>query len=243
MSHITDDWVICQIWISHIIYVCLSLPPPKKSHPIYLFAFVFSPSLPTGLRRPIRCLILRDHFPQKSPTISGSFAKRDLQLKASYASSPPCTSPLLPLAFLYSNVFLDSPWPLPPCIHTHKDLEWARTSQIYNSSKRTLSEHKHNQRVWRRLSSCCGAQQRLQVLFCHELCPVLRSGSPRIFGGMVDVGGGVMVEEWDMIFEKWGLSKVVCMDELCMAKARNIDVWHDSTYWWVRHELRDMGVE
>jgi len=30
-------------------------------------------------------------FPQKSPIISGSFAKRDLQLKASYASLPPCS--------------------------------------------------------------------------------------------------------------------------------------------------------
>jgi len=29
-------------------------------------------------------------FPQKSPTISGSFADRDLQLQASYASAPPC---------------------------------------------------------------------------------------------------------------------------------------------------------
>jgi len=34
----------------------------------------------TGWPRPIGCLILIDHFPQKSPIISGSFAKRDLQL-------------------------------------------------------------------------------------------------------------------------------------------------------------------
>ena len=31
------------------------------------------------------------HFPQKSPTISGSFAERDLQLKAFYASLRPCS--------------------------------------------------------------------------------------------------------------------------------------------------------
>ena len=40
--------------------------------------------------RPIGCLIVAGLFLQYSPMISGSFAERDLQLKASYASSPPC---------------------------------------------------------------------------------------------------------------------------------------------------------
>jgi len=46
----------------------------------------------TVWRTPIGCFIFIDNFSQKSPVIRGSFAKNDLQLKASCESSPPCTS-------------------------------------------------------------------------------------------------------------------------------------------------------
>jgi len=46
----------------------------------------------TGWRNSIRCLNFICLFPQTSPIVIGSFAERILQLKASYASSPPHTT-------------------------------------------------------------------------------------------------------------------------------------------------------
>ena len=78
LSYVHDSFILVCVCVC----VCVC---------VHMYTCRFLTLYHTSMRRHKRRLIFINSFSQKSPIIRASFAEADLQLKAIYVSSPPCT--------------------------------------------------------------------------------------------------------------------------------------------------------
>jgi len=76
-------WILFELRHTYT-YICVVYEFMKKHYENVTGRLILTGNFPQ--KSSIGYVILIGHFPQKSPIVSGSFARHDLQLKASYGS-------------------------------------------------------------------------------------------------------------------------------------------------------------